>query len=48
VTVYVILLGGSFLLRFLSGKWKTMRVIEQAPHSLPPQYPEIPSKEYEP
>ena len=28
-TCYVILLGFSFFLRFLNGKWKTMRVIEQ-------------------
>ncbi len=47
LAVYITLLGGSFLLRFLSGKWKSMRVIEQAPHSMPPQYPEIPSTEYE-
>jgi MATE family multidrug resistance protein len=29
-TSYVILLGFAFFLRFLNGKWKTMRVIEQA------------------
>ncbi len=28
-TVYVTLLGVIFYLRFLGGKWKTMRVIEQ-------------------
>jgi len=27
-TAYVILIGIAFLLRFLNGKWKTMRVIE--------------------
>jgi MATE family multidrug resistance protein len=48
VTAYVIILGVSFLLRFLSGKWKNMRVIERVPHAIPPQYPELPSTEYEP
>lgn len=31
-TVYVILLGVSFYVRFLGGKWKSMRVIELEPH----------------
>ena len=35
-TVYVTLLGVTFYLRFLGGKWKTMRVIE-----LEPQVPKI-------
>ena len=30
-TIYVILLSLAFYLRFLNGKWKTMRVIERAP-----------------
>jgi len=30
-TIYVIVLGLSFYLRFIGGKWKSMRVIEQAP-----------------
>ena len=29
-TAYVISLGVTFYLRFLGGKWKSMRVIEQA------------------
>jgi MATE family multidrug resistance protein len=39
-TVYVILLGVVFCLRFRGGKWKSMRVIEQAgtvPVSVPPK-----------
>jgi MATE family multidrug resistance protein len=35
-TVYIILLGVTFYLRFLGGKWKSMRVIE-----LEPQVPKI-------
>jgi MATE family multidrug resistance protein len=30
VSIYIVVLGGSFLARFLSGKWKSMRVIEGA------------------
>jgi multidrug resistance protein, MATE family len=30
-SVYVIVLGFAFLIRFLSGRWKTMRVIEEMP-----------------
>ena len=30
-TIYVIVIGLSFYLRFIGGKWKTMRVIEQTP-----------------
>ena len=48
VTAYVSILGLAFLLRFLGGKWKTMRVIESPPHSLPPRYPAAPSTEFEP
>jgi MATE family multidrug resistance protein len=33
-TVYIIIIGVTFYLRFLGGKWKSMRVIEQ-----PPQVP---------
>jgi MATE family multidrug resistance protein len=47
ISGYIILLGGIFLARFLSGKWKSMRVIERAPHELPPTYPEAPATEYE-
>ena len=31
VTAYVIVLGTAFFLRFLAGKWKTMRIIEGSP-----------------
>ncbi len=48
VTAYVITLGLAFLLRFLGGKWKTMRVIEAPPHVLPPRYPAAPSTEFDP
>ena len=47
VSAYVILLGFSFLLRFLSGKWKTMRVIEQTEPILPLGYPEVPTGKVE-
>jgi len=30
-TIYIIVIGVTFYLRFLGGKWKAMRVIEQAP-----------------
>jgi MATE family multidrug resistance protein len=32
-TVYIIILGITFYLRFIGGKWKGMRVIEQAPQA---------------
>ena len=47
VSAYIMILGGSFFLRFLSGKWKSMRVIEHTPHALPPNFPEAPSAEFE-
>ena len=48
-TAYVCVLALVFLLRFLSGKWKSMRVIEAAPAPLPlpPVLPEIPAPELE-
>jgi len=42
VTVYVIALGFAFLARFLGGKWKSMRVIEEIPQAVPPALPETP------
>lgn len=39
ITVYACLLGISFLLRFLSGKWKTMRVIESSAYFVSPVPP---------
>jgi len=47
VTIYIILLGSCFLWRFLGGKWQSMRVIEEAPHSLPPNYPAAPGTEFD-
>lgn len=48
VSGYVILLGAAFLARFLSGKWKSMKVIETpAEPSIPINYPEAPAAESE-
>lgn len=49
-TVYVILLGFVFYLRFLQGKWKVMRVIEEIPaiHPIPPSISECPDTKFEP
>jgi multidrug resistance protein, MATE family len=49
-TVYVILLGFVFYLRFLQGKWKTMKVIEEKPfiHPMPPSISECPDTKFEP
>ena len=44
-TTYVCVLALVFLLRFLAGKWKTMRVIEPTPPVVPPVVPEIPTIE---
>jgi MATE family multidrug resistance protein len=46
-TAYVSLLGLAFLLRFLGGKWKHMRVIEAPPHTLAPPPPSTPTIEQE-
>lgn len=46
-TAYVCFLGVAFLLRFLGGKWKHMRVIETPPHSLSPTPPAAPTIESE-
>jgi len=48
ISAYIILLGGSFLARFLTGRWKSMRVIEKPAHAIPPDYPPVPASEYEP
>lgn len=39
-SLYIIILGFVFLFRFLGGKWKSMRVIEEAPPSIPSTFPE--------
>ena len=44
-TCYVCVLAIVFLLRFLQGKWKTMRVIEGVSPSVPIKIPEIPTAE---
>ncbi len=40
-SVYISLLGFSYLIRFLTGKWKTMKVIEHIP-VLPSSCPDVP------
>ncbi len=35
LTIYISILGLTFLARFLTGKWKSMRVIEAAPVTIP-------------
>ena len=47
VTAYIIALGLAFFLRFLTGRWRSMRVIEPH-HVVPPSYPEAPATEFEP
>ena len=42
---YVIALGFAFLFRFLQGKWKSMRVIEEVIPVIPPMMSETPSME---
>ena len=48
VSFYIILLGICFLIRFLGGKWKNMRVIEHPEPNIPLQYPEVPAVEGKP
>ncbi|HVN72152.1 MAG TPA: MATE family efflux transporter [Desulfomonilia bacterium] len=50
VTLYVILLGFVFYLRFLQGNWKRMRVIEvvSAIKTIPPACSECPDTKFEP
>jgi len=47
-TVYVSALGIAFLLRFLGGKWKSMKVIEEPCISMPSMACEAPGAEFEP
>jgi len=47
VTAYIILLGFSFLLRFIKGPWKSMRVIEESVPVFPTRMPDIPGSEFE-
>ncbi len=48
VSAYTIILGFVFLLRFLGGKWKTMRVIEETRTALPPKCSECPDAKFKP
>jgi MATE family multidrug resistance protein len=43
VTIYITVLGLSFFLRFLGGKWKSMRVIEITTPGLPSTFAETPT-----
>ena len=46
-SAYISILGLSFLFRFLGGKWKSMRVIEEVPPFSTPALPESPVAEFE-
>jgi len=46
--LFIMVLGTTFLVRFLGGKWKTMRVIEPVPPPLPSSLPEGPAIEFKP
>lgn len=48
ISAYIIILTLALLRRFLGGKWKTMRVIEEVPLVVPPQLPETPPSTSEP
>jgi MATE family multidrug resistance protein len=47
-SLYVSLLGICFLLRFLGGKWKSMRVIEAHPPAICAEHPDCPAGELMP
>jgi len=47
VSGYIIALAISFLLRFLTGKWKSMKVIEKGEPSIPVNLPPAPTSEAE-
>lgn len=47
LTVYVMMLGLIFMARFLGGKWKQMRVIDESPVPLPPSMPGGPAASIE-
>ena len=44
-TVYIILLGVAFFIRFRKGAWKSMRIIEERRFVVPPTFPEAPTGE---
>ena len=45
ISVYIVVLGFAFLLRFLQGKWKSMRVIEEVIPPIPSRMSEMPPME---
>jgi MATE family multidrug resistance protein len=48
VAAYIITLAFGLVVRFLGGRWRSMRVIEEAPTFMPPQVPETPPSTSEP
>ncbi|HSV96285.1 MAG TPA: MATE family efflux transporter [Spirochaetota bacterium] len=44
-SLYVVILGFSFFIRFRGGRWKSMRVIEEPVVCIPPSLPEVPGAE---
>ncbi len=47
-SVFIVILGIMFTLRFRGGIWKSMLVIENVPPSVPPSLPEVPVFDIEP
>ncbi|NLW51094.1 MAG: MATE family efflux transporter [Candidatus Brocadiaceae bacterium] len=45
LAAYVIVLGLVFLMRFLGGRWKSMRVIEPPVAAVPPAVPDAPTRQ---
>lgn len=43
ITAYIVALGIAYYLRYIQGKWKSMRVIEESPLALSPSLPEDPA-----
>ena len=46
-SAFIVIMGLAFLFRFLNGNWKSMRVIEKIPPSVPSSLPEAPVIELE-
>ena len=47
-SAFITTLGVAFTLRFLGGRWKEMRVIENVPPSVTASLPEAPGVDFEP
>ncbi|TAL31769.1 MAG: MATE family efflux transporter [Spirochaetes bacterium] len=47
-SAYVILLGFAFLLRFMGGKWRSMKVIGEPHPAIVSSHPAVPATEFEP